>query len=168
MELMNMTNRVSGSRLSGNMKGVYWKTQLPIDYIDTTLTINDWETVDADLSEGLPTRLWYMYIEQTNNGAAAEDIELELTINGTAYTWSVTANSGTRYFCIFSYNLSAGDLETAVSTSILSVMGGLEGDQTCPFTAESISLIRTRQTTAVDGVSAQIEVNIVWDKLKSV
>jgi hypothetical protein len=34
-----------------------------------------------------------------------------------------------------------------------------------PFNAASIGLIRVRQTTAVDGVTAQIEVNIVWDKL---
>ena len=27
-----------------------WVTQLPVDYLDTTLTVNTWETVDADLA----------------------------------------------------------------------------------------------------------------------
>ena len=30
----------------------YWKTQLPVDYLDTSLTIDTWETVSADLSGG--------------------------------------------------------------------------------------------------------------------
>jgi len=51
-----------------------------------TLVEDTWETVVANLSDGRPVRLWYIRVEQTNNGATAEDIEecfskLELEIS---------------------------------------------------------------------------------------
>ena len=71
--------------------------QIPIDYIDTTLVQNTWETVDADLSDGAPVRILYVIVEQTNNGATGETIELEMTINGTAYTMTFNnIGSGTQ------------------------------------------------------------------------
>lgn len=142
-----------------------WQTQIPTDYIDTSLTINTWENVSADLSGGQPARLWYVIVEQTNNGAAVETIELEITFNGTARTWTLAGiASGTPIYCIITSNQSASDFETSSTTSVQQVMS-LDVDHSVPLTASSIGLIRTQQTTAVDGVSAQIEVNIVWDKL---
>jgi len=150
-------------------KAKFWKTQLPVDYIDTSLVINTWETVSADLSGGKPARLWYMLVEQTNNGAAAEDIELEVTINGTAYTWIGSCDSGTVYGGYIQYNLSAGDFVPSLSTTKYTVASPtLSNHVAMPFVASSVGLVRVRQTSAVDGVSAQIEVNIVWDKLVGV
>jgi len=143
-----------------------WQSQLPIDYLDASLTINTWETVDADLSEGDPARLVYVIVEQTNNGAAVEDIELEITINGTAYTWTLSGiASGALIYCGISANLATGDFETVSQATNPRMVQALDDDHSHPFVAESIGLIRTQQTSAVDGVSAQIEVNIVWDKL---
>ena len=77
-------------------RNMFWKTQLPVDYIDTSLTINDWETIVADLSDGKPAKLLAIIVQQDNNGAAAEDIELEITmahpVTGvmTTYTWSAS------------------------------------------------------------------------------
>jgi len=144
----------------------FWRTRIPIDYLDTSLTINDWENVSADLSSNVPARLWYIIVEQTNNGAAVETIELEITFNGTARTWTLTGiASGTPIYCIITANQSASDFETSSTTSAQQVVS-LDVDQSIPLAASSIGLIRTRQTTAVDGVSAQIEVNIVWDALR--
>lgn len=144
----------------------FWRNQIPIDYLDITLTINAWETVSAALSSSVPAQLRYIIVEQTNNGAAVETIELEITFNGTARTWTLAGiASGTPIYCIVTANQSAADFETSSTTSIQQVMS-LDADQSAPLAASSIGLIRTRQTTAVDGVAAQIEVNIVWDKLR--
>jgi len=144
----------------------YWKTQLPVDYIDTSLVQNTWENVSADLSGGVPVRLWFIIVEQTNNGATAEDIELEMTINGTAYTVAVTADDSTQYFVSVSYSLTAGDFSFLAGTQKGLVGSGvIDIRSAVPFIASSVELIRVRQTTDVDGTSAQIEVNIVWDKL---
>lgn len=145
-----------------------WKTQLPVDYLDTSLTINNFETVNADLGGNDPVRLWYILVEQTNNGATAEDIELEITINGTAYTWTASCASGVINFGRFTYQLSAGDFETNLHTTANTVGGGEDADQSVPFIAETVGLIRVRQTSTVDGTAAQIEVNIKWDKLEAV
>lgn len=149
---------------------VYWKSQLPIDYIDTSLTINDWETVSADLSGGKPVKLWRIRVEQTNNGATAEDIELEITINGTAYTFSGTLNSGAGYKGVCSGSLSAGDFSFIFGAANTDFTVNSEGNSNTavPFFAESVGLIRVRQTSTVDLVSAQIEVNVTWDKLVGV
>jgi len=147
-------------------KGVYWKTQLPVDYIDTSLVINTWETVIADLSGGKPARLWFIIVEQTNNGATAETIEFEITINGTAYTVTITADDSTPYFIYVMHSLTAGDFTFNSSTGNMTVLGIGYTQYAIPFSVDSVSLIRVRQTTDVDGTSAQIEVNIVWDRLE--
>jgi len=147
-------------------KGVYWRTQLPVDYIDTSLVQNTWENVVADLSGGKPARLWLIIVEQENNGATVETIELEITINGTAYTWTLTGiASGTPNYCYISTGLTAGDFTTANGATIYTVLAA-DPDLSVPFTVESVGLIRVRQTTDVDGTSAQIEVNVVWDRLE--
>jgi len=145
----------------------FWKRQLPIDYLDTTIVQNAWETVVADLSGGMPARLCFVVIEQTNNGAAAETLELEITINGTAYTLTISADSGTRYFGFCEIDLAAGDFNfTLFPTSQYSFGSpGFSINRQIAFCTESVGLIRVRQTTDVDVTSAQIEVNIVWDKL---
>lgn len=147
-----------------------WKSQIPIDYIDTSLVINTPETVAADLSAGDPARLWYVIIEQTNNGAAVEDIELLMTVNGTVYTFAQgAAASGTRYHGYFTYAQTGSDFSPAFSANIITLGSAMNDlDHAIPFTAETIGLITTQQTTAVDGVAAQIEVNITWDKLTQV
>lgn len=146
----------------------YWKQQLPIDYLDASLTINTWETVVADLSEGQPAKLHHIAVEQTNNGATVETIEIEITINGTAYTWTLTGIAdGAPIFLLITHNLDTGDFETNSTTS-LQCVSALDDDRSQPFVAERIGLIRVRQTTDVDGTSAQIEVNAVWDKFTSV
>lgn len=160
-----MTNRISGSRLSGNLTGPYWRSQLPVDYLDTTLTINTWETVDANLSDGSPARIWFIMVEQTNNGATTETIEIEITINGTAYTRSRSMSSGTIYYIIVTANLTTGDFTLADSTTASTVRGYPQVNAAVPFNAASVGLIRVRQTTSVDATAAQIEVNVVWDKL---
>jgi len=149
-------------------KGVYWRTQLPVDYIDTSLVINTWETVVADLSGGKPVRLWFIAIEQTNNGATDEDLELEITLNGKAYTVSATgATSGEICYVKPSWSLAAGDWVFSVSASVHSVGAyALATNMVVPFNVESVGLIRVRQTSDVDGTSAQIEVNIIWDCLE--
>jgi len=145
----------------------YWKTQLPVDYLDTTLVQNTWENVSADLSEGMPARLWYIIVEQTNNAASAEDLELEITINGTAYTASLGAiASGALNFVAVSAVLTAGDFTLTDATSDMTAMTAtVNTEKSIPFIAESVGLIRVRQTSDVDVTSAQIEVTIVWDKL---
>lgn len=154
-------------RRSGAEK-VYWRSQLPVDYIDTSLVINTWETVVADLSGGKPAKIWYIVVEQTNNGASAETVELEVTINGTAYTWTLTdiASAATVYMRITA-DLTAGDFTTLSTTTVRSILAR-DDDHTIPFVVDSVGLIRVRQTTDVDAVSAQIEVNIIWEKLVGV
>lgn len=144
---------------------VFWQTQLPVDYLDTSLTINTFENVVADLSSGRPARLWYIIVEQTNNGATAETIALEMTINGTAYTVTITdAASGTPYYIYLYFNLATGDFNFTSTTNVFAA-GVHAANVAKPFTARTVGLIRVQQTTDVDGTSAQIEVNIAWDKL---
>lgn len=152
------------TRGSGAGNAHYWKSQPPVDYLDDTLTIDTWETVSADLSGGMPAKLLVIIVEQTNNGATAETIELEMTIDGTAYTFTINANSGTKYYCVLLETLTAGDF-TPNSTTDVRTVSGLDPDFASPFYAGSVGLIRVRQTTTVDGTSAQIEVNIMWEKL---
>jgi hypothetical protein len=146
---------------------VYWQTQLPVDYLDTSLVINTPEDVSADLSGGKPAKLWILSFEQTNNGATDEDIELDVTINGTAYTFSQTAVSGTVYYCYMSRNLATGDFEPTVTTDVVT-MNSEDTDFSIPFVAASVGLIEVQQTSTVDGTSAQIEVNLSWEKLVGV
>ena len=150
-------------------EGKYWKTQLPVDYIDTSLTINTFENVVADLSGGKPVRLWGIFVEQTNNGATAETIDLEITINGTAYEFTRSCDSGTPYYGAIRSILTASDFTPQLNASTVTTGSGDLGQYVAiPFVASSVGLIRVKQTTDVDGTSAQIEVNIVWEKLVDV
>lgn len=154
-------------RGSGSQK-VYWKTQLPVDFIDNSLTINDWSEVSADLSGGKPVRLWTIAVAQTNNASSSETVELELILNGTAYTITLTGiTSGTVYFNHLKDLLSGGDwvFENTVSEV---AAGARIIENAIPLTVDSVGLIRVRQTSTVDATSAQIEVNITWEKLVGV
>ena len=157
------------SRGSGTPQKIYWKTQLPVDYKDTSLTINTFENVVADLSGGKPARLKYFVIEQTNNGATAETVVLEITINGTAYTVSIAAAaSGTPYYIHLLADLATGDFTFGSSPNPNTCGTPYSQYDAVFFCAETVGLIRVKQTTDVDGTSAQIEVNITWDKLVGV
>jgi len=145
-----------------------WKTQLPVDYLNNTLVMNAWLQVIADLGGGQSARLWYIVLEQTNNGATAENLELEITINGTVYTFTGTFDSGTQYFCVIGLSLTGGDFTPVVVTTSNTVGNEVSDYEAVPFIAENISLIRVRQTTNVDVTTAQIEVNIIWEKLTAV
>lgn len=141
-----------------------WEDQDPVDYDDNTLVINTWETVDADLSEGKPAKLDYVIVEQTNDGAAVEDIELEITINGVANTWSLGGiASGAQHYC----GLTIAGVTVDQATNPRMVRA-LDDDHSLPLKAQSVGLIRVRQTSVVDGVAAAIEVNILWAKRISV
>jgi len=156
------------TRVVSDKKAKFWKSQLPVDYIDTSLVINTWETVSADLSEGKPARLLFIIVEQTNNGAAVETVELEITINGTAYVFTGTnMPSGTVCFGYVTEALLGGDFLVAlpVGGTVIPAGEGYSATITKTFNASRVGLIRARQTSAVDATSAQIEVNIIWDKL---
>ena len=146
----------------------YWKTQLPVDYITTgvadPIVINTWYTATANLSGGKPAKLLYILVEQTNNGATAETIELEITINGTAYVFTAACDDGSEYYGRIRHYLVGGDFDTVLSIT-QSLTNALSNAHSVAFIAEKVGLIRVRQTTAVDAVAAQIEVNIVWEKL---
>ena len=151
----------------------YWLSQLPVDYLDASLTQNVWETVTSDLSEGKPAKLLFCIVEQTNNGAAVETIELEITaanpVTGvmTAYTWTLTGiASAAKIYCYITKDLSGGDLATSSNAGIYSVGSyGFAVATAEGFSSRAISLIRVRQTSVVDVTSAQIEVNLMWEKL---
>lgn len=137
-----------------------WVQQDPIDYDDASLVINTWENVSADLSAGQPARLNYITVEQTNNGATVETIELEITLNGVPNTWTLAGiASGAIHFL----GLTIEGV-TVDQTPNPRMVRALDDDHSVSLASESIGLIRVRQTTDVDGVSASIEVNIVWDK----
>lgn len=150
----------------------FWRTQLPVDFLDDSLTINDWSTVSADLSGGEPVNLWYIQLEQTNNGGTPETLELEINMVNpstgvvTAYTFTLACNSGTIYYAIINRNLTGGDFTCILSATAYSVNASPSANVALPFFTASVGLIRVRQTTDVDVVAAQIEVNITWEKLE--
>ena len=149
----------------------FWKTQLPVDYIDTTLTHNVWETAIANLSGGKHIKIWIFKVEQTNNGATAEDLEVEITFNGTAYLISLNAmDSAEMYYLFVTVNLTAGDFFIFHTTSEVSFGRGesIVSAMAIPFVADNASLVRVRQTSDVDVTSAQIEINISHEILVSV
>ncbi len=129
-----------------------------LDWIETTIVQNDWLT---PLNTVRGIKAFYLIVEQTNNGAAAESIEVELTINGSTKTASlVDIASGSAYYLTLNAD---GDLASlGVATRQLLA---LDADQSAPLETKSLK-IRVRQTTAVDGVSAQIEVNLVYEELQ--
>lgn len=132
-----------------------------LDYITTVvvdpIVINDWYTA-LETRRGI--KAYYLIVEQNNNGAAAEDLEVELTINGIVYVASLGALvSGTSYYV--NATITAAFSVFATVRQILS----LDADQSAPLETKSLK-IRVRQTTVVDGVSAQIEVNLVYEELQ--
>ena len=152
-----------------NPKRPIFKTQLPVDFNDTTIVQNAWEEVVADLSEGAPAQLWYCIVTQTNDGATNETLELEITINGTAYTVTLTNIASADLIYVFVHHtLTAGDFTLSSTTNKWGFGQALDLRYAVPFTAESVGLIRVRQTSAVDPVSASIDVNFRWDKLEFV
>lgn len=134
---------------------VYMFEYQNLDY-DTTsvlpiIVINDWYTA---LETTRNVKGWYLLVEQTNNGAAVETIVTELTIGGTVYTnTDAAAASGVLQYM---YLDTDGVLQNqATARQLLS----LDDDQSAPLETRSLQ-IRVRQTTAVDAVAAQIDVNM--------
>lgn len=147
-----------------------WKTQPPIDYIDNTITISTPETVIANLSGGEPCKLWYIIVEQTNNGATVEDIDLHITINGVVRTITFTAlPSGVPHYVICLITRTGATFTFGDGgTAILTVGEPLDIRNALPFRADSVGLITVEQTTAVDVTAASIEVNITWELLEDI
>ena len=126
--------------------------------VDPIVVQNFWYT---PLVETDDVKAYYLLVEQTNNGAAVEDIELEVTHNGTVDTLTIVgAISGTIYYAVYDV---AGVI--TFSTSVRQVIS-LDLDQSAPMETKSM-MIRARQTTAVDIVAAQIEVNMVYATLEA-
>jgi hypothetical protein len=124
-----------------------------IDWDTAVVVINDW-------NEPMPTednvKCWYLVVEQTNNGATAETLQLEITLaSGTPLTLNIAADSGNRYYIY--YNLNG----TLTSSTSIYTLGSLDPDNSVPIETSSMR-IRIRQTTAVDVVSASIEVNVIY------
>ena len=127
-----------------------------LDYINNALTINTWYT-PLDTTKNVKAH--YIIVEQTNNGATNEDIVCELTIDGTIYTWTRGAVSARPYYLFFT---AAGAVtDTDSKRQVLS----FDNDQSAPLETRSLQ-IRVRQTSGVDVVSAQIEVNMVYATLE--
>ena len=135
-------------------KNLDWDTatDVPVDPV----VLNDWY-------EPLPltrnVKAWYLVVEQTNNGATIESIEVELTINGVVTPRVISAANGTLHYMMFDID---GDLQLS-STAIQ--MLSLDLDQSAPLETRSLRG-RVRQTTTVDLVSAIIEVNMVYATLE--
>jgi hypothetical protein len=117
---------------------------------------NTWYTALAETED---VKAYYLIVEQTNNGAAVETIEVELTVDGTVYTGSIGPASGVITSVAFDIE---GNL--AFWGGISFQMLALDADQSAPLETRSLG-IRVRQTTAVDPVAAQIEVNMVYETL---
>lgn len=97
----------------------------------------------------------YLIVEQTNDGAADETIEVEYLIDGVALTPATLLGSGVAtYHGINTYG--------AVVTNAAAIpMVFADFDQTFPLETKSLRL-RVRQTSVVDAVAANIEVNMVY------
>ena len=121
------------------------------------ITINTWY---VPLLPTANVKAYYLIVEQTNNGATDETLEVELTIDGTVFTDSGNRVSGTPYYILFDVN--GGIWASGSVRQILS----LDLDQSAPLEDVSIG-IRVRQTSAVDAVSAIIEVNMVYATLEA-
>ena len=121
------------------------------------VVINTWYTA---LAVTRNVKAYYLIVEQTNTGATAENVGIELTINGTPITGTRTLNSGTPYYIYLAGGWAI--TESVVVSQILS----LDADQSAPLETRSLG-IRVRQTTAVDLVSAVIEVNMVYATLEA-
>ena len=126
----------------------------------------DWISTDVDAIvikdkwyEVLSVRyvkLFYLISEQTNDGAAAETIEVRLTRNGgTPNLNSGARDSGVQYH--YRFAMEGSFVIDGSEQQLLS----LDGDQSVSLETESL-LIEARQTSVVDAVSAQIEINGVY------
>ncbi len=115
--------------------------------------LNDWYT-PLPLTRNV--KAFYLIVEQTNNGATAENLEVELTVDGVVHLGTIPgATNGTPFYKYIDY--SGGFWASATVRQILA----LDLDQSAPLETESLK-IRVKQTSAVDAVSAQIEVNMVY------
>ena len=148
----------SGSaRSMGEYRNLDWDTDT--DAGVDPIVINTWYTAFETTRN---VKAWYLIFEQTNNGASAESIEIEITIDGTVFTTgSINTASGSAMYV----NLNAdGDLGR--STTVRQLLSR-DDDQSAPLETRSLS-IRVRQTTAVDVVSAILEVNMVYQTLEGI
>lgn len=124
-----------------------------LDWDEDTLVQNTWYTALATTED---VKAWYIVVEQTNNGAAVETIEVELTIDGTVYTETLVGlASGTPMYLTFLYT------GVLASQALVIQVLSRDNDQSAPLETRSLQ-IRVRQTTPVDPVAAQIEVNMVY------
>lgn len=146
---------------------VFWKSQLPVDFEESTVVINTWYEVVADLGSDKNVRCWFILVEQTNNGGTNETIEVEVEIDGTPYTCSQSLASGTRGSVLVLHTLTGGDFTLYLTPTDATTMRGINTSNGIPFIGK-IGRIRVRQTTDVDLTSAKIEVNITHDLLEAV
>ncbi len=126
-----------------------WDTAIDVP-IDPIIQ-NDWYEALVDLED---VKAYYLVIEQTNNGAAVEDIEVEITLNGVPYIYAGAAMaSGVPAYLRF------GITAVINGPGVPMQMVALDADQSAPLETRLLS-IRVRQTTPVDAVSAIIDVNL--------
>ena len=129
-----------------------------LDWISTTVdaivVLNKWYT---PLVPTKNVRAFYLIVEQTNNGATDENLEVELTVDGVVHLGTIPgATNGTPFYKYIDY--SGGFWASATVRQILA----LDLDQSAPLETRRLE-IRVRQTSAVDLTAAQIEVNMVYD-----
>lgn len=120
--------------------------------VDAIVILNKWYT---PLTTTRNVKAWYLVVEQTNNGATNENIEVELNIDGTPLVYAAVANSGTTYYIHFAFD------GTLISGTGAWQIGSLDVDQSAPLETRSLQ-VRVRQTSVVDITAAQIEVNMIY------
>ena len=141
----------------------------------TSKTMFEYANLDYDTSgvanpvvlnvwyEALPVtrnvKAYYLIVEQTNAGATAEDIVLELTIDGVPFVYSRLIGSGVPYYYLMN---SSGIFDSAAT--VIQLLS-LDFDQSAPLETRSLG-IRVRQTSVPDVASAIIEVNMVYATLE--
>lgn len=137
---------------------------------DNRLGMFEWRNLDfstADIVDPLVINTWYealpltrnikmLYcqVEQTNNGAAPEDLEVEFTIDGAVINRALPGevSGATNYMIVNTLRqlLGSGPAARMILAN--------DPDQAAPLETRSLR-IKVRQTSAVDLVSAFIEVN---------
>jgi hypothetical protein len=123
------------------------------------IVINTWYTA---LETTANVKGLYLIVEQTNNGATAETIACEVTLNGTAYTATLGGAASGGFFYLHFDRLGALQFNASAIQ-----MRSIDVDQSAPVESRSMQ-VRVRQTTAVDVVSAIIEVNMAYSTLQKV
>ena len=121
------------------------------------VVINTWYT---PLATTRNVKAYYLMVEQTNTGATDETIAVELTVNGVVYNYSTSIASGSTWYAYF--YVSDGGLYLR---NYMSQLLSMDADQSAPLETRSLQ-VRVRQTTAVDAVSAIIEVNMTYATLE--